>query len=67
MQEQNKGSLPRVVAICPLNPLVSPDSSSTSSLTTTDVETVVQQVLSQTSITLFVISGKRSWLFDTTC
>ena len=67
MQEQNKGSLPRVVTICPSNALVSLDSSSTSSLTTADVESVVQQVLSQTSITLFVISGKRSWLFDTTC
>ena len=38
-----------------------------SSLTTTDIEAVVQQVLSRISIALSVTSGKQPWFFDTAC
>ena len=38
-----------------------------SSLTTADIEAVVQQVLSRTSTALSVPSGKQPWFFDTTC
>ena len=37
------------------------------SLTTADIEAVVQQVLSRTSIALSVTSGKQPWFFDTAC
>ena len=39
----------------------------TSSLTTADIEAVVQQVLSRTSTTLSVTLGKQPWFFDTAC
>ena len=39
----------------------------TSSLTTADIEAVVQHVLSRTSNALFVTSGKQHWFFDTAC
>ena len=39
----------------------------TSSLTTVDIEAVIQQVLSQTSTALSVTLGKQSWFFNTTC
>ena len=59
VQEHNKASLPRVAAICPSDPSVPTGLSLASSLTTTDIETVVQQVLSRTSIALSVTSGKQ--------
>ena len=37
------------------------------SLTTADIEVVIQQVLSRTSIVLFVTSSKQPWFFDTAC
>ena len=37
------------------------------SLTTADIEVVIQQVLSRTSIALSVTSGKQPWFFDTAC
>ena len=38
-----------------------------SSLTTADIEAVVQQVLSRTSIALSVTSGKQLWFFYIAC
>lgn len=38
-----------------------------SSLTTANIEAVVQQVLSHTSTALFVTSGRQPWFFDTAC
>ena len=38
-----------------------------SSLTTVDIEVVVQQVLSCTFIALSITSGKQPWFFDTAC
>ena len=67
MQEQNIVSLPRVAAVCPSNPSVPTSPSLASSLTTADIEAVVQQVLSHTSTALFVTSGKQPWFFDTAC
>ena len=60
VQEQNKASLPRAATICPLDLSVPTGPSLASSLTTVDIEAVVQQVLSCTSTTLFVTSGKQS-------
>ena len=39
----------------------------TSSLTTADIEAIVQQVLSCTSTALSITSGKQPWFFDTAC
>ena len=39
----------------------------TSSLTTADIEAVVQQVLSRTSTAFSVTLGKQPWFFDTAC
>ena len=38
-----------------------------SSLTTVDIEAVVQQVLSRTSTAFSITSGKQPWFFDTAC
>ena len=38
-----------------------------SSLTTADIEAVVQQVLSRTFTALSVTSSKQPWFFDTAC
>ena len=67
MQEQNRAYLPQVAAVCPSDPSVPTGPSLTSSLTTADIEAVVQQVLSCTSTALSVTSGKQSWFFDTAC
>ena len=67
MQEHNKASLPWAAAVCPSDPSVPTGPSLTSSLTTADIETVVQQVLSRTSTALSTTSGKQPWLFDTAC
>ena len=67
MQEQNKASLPRAAAVCPSDPLVPLGPYLASSLTTTDIEAVIQQVLSLTSTAFFVVLGKQSRFFDTAC
>ena len=67
MQEQNKASLPQAAAVCPSNPSVPTSPSLASSLTTADIKTIVQQVLSHTSTALSVTSGKQPWFFDTAC
>ena len=67
MQEQNKTSFPQAAAICPLDPSVLTSPSLASSLTAANIEVVIQQVLSRTSIALSVISGKQPWFFDTAC
>ena len=67
MQEHNKAFLPRAAAVCPSDPSVPTGPSLTSSLTTTDIEAVVQQVLSHTSTALSVTSGKQPWFFGTAC
>ena len=67
MQEQNKVSLPWVATVCPSNPLVPTSLSLASSLTTANIEAIVQQILSHTSTALSVTSGKLPWLFDTAC
>ena len=54
MQEHNKASLPQVAVVCPSDPSVPTGPSLTSSLTTADIEAVVQQVLSRTSTALSV-------------
>ena len=38
-----------------------------SSLTTTDIVTIIQQVLSRTSTALSITSSKQPWFFDTAC
>ena len=58
MQEQNKASLPRAAVVYPSDPSVPTGPSLASSLTTINIEVVVQQVLSRTSTTLSVTSGK---------
>ena len=58
-QEQNKAFLPRVVAICPSDPSVPTGSSLAFSLTTADIEAIVQQVLSRPSTALSVTSSKQ--------
>ena len=67
VQKQNKVSLPQVAAVCPSNPLVPTGPSLASSLTTVDIEAVVQQVLSRTPTALSVTSSKQPWFFDTAC
>ena len=67
MQEQNKASLPRAAAVCSSNLSVPTGPSLAFSLTTVDIEAVVQQVLSRISTILFVTSGKQLWFFDTAC
>ena len=67
MQEHNKASLPRAAAVCLSDPSVPTGPSLASSLTTADIEAVVQQILSRTSTALFVTSGKQPWFFDTAC
>ena len=67
MQEQNKASLPQAAVVCPLDPSVPTGPSLASSLTTADIEAVIQHVLSRTSIALFVTSSKQPWFFDTAC
>ncbi|XP_075665241.1 uncharacterized protein LOC142634878 [Castanea sativa] len=67
VQEQNKASLPRATVVCPSDPSVPTGPSLPSSLTTADIEAVVQQVLSRTAITLSVTSGKQPWFFVTAC
>ncbi|XP_050248248.1 uncharacterized protein LOC126695519 [Quercus robur] len=57
VQEQNKTSLPQATAVCPSDPSVPTGPSLASSLTTADIEAVVQQVLSRTSTALSVTSG----------
>ena len=66
MQEQNKAPPLWEAAMCPSNLSVPTSPSLAFSLTTTDIEVVVQQVLFQTSIALFVTLGKHSWFFNTT-
>ena len=53
--------------MCPSDPSVPTGPSLTSSLTTADIEAVVQQVLSRTSTALSVTPGKQPWFFDTAC
>ena len=65
MQEHNKTSLPQATVVCPLGPWVPTGPSLASSLTTADIEAVVQQVLSRTSTALSITSGKQPWFFDT--
>ena len=67
MQEQNKASLPQVTAVCLSNPSVPTGLSLASSLTTTEIEAVVQQVLSRISTILSVTSSKQPCFFDTAC
>ena len=64
MQEKNKASLPRVAVVCPSDPLVPTSPSLASSLTTADIEVIIQQVLSRTSTALSVTLGKQLWFFD---
>ena len=64
---QNKASLPWVAAVCPSDPSVPTGPSLASSLTTVDIEAVVQHVLSRTSTALSVTSGKQPWFFDIAC
>ena len=65
VQEYNKTSLSQAAAACPSYPLVPTGLSLASSLTTADIEVVVQQVLSRNSTALSVTSGKQPWFFDT--
>ena len=58
VQEHNKASFPRAAAVCPSDPSIPTGPSLASSLTTADIEAVVQQVLSRTSTALSVTSGK---------
>ena len=64
---QNKASLPWVAAVCPSDPSVPTGPSLVSSLTTTDIEVVIQQFLSRTFTALSVTSGKQPWFFNTSC
>ncbi|KAL5816355.1 hypothetical protein ACOSQ3_024733 [Xanthoceras sorbifolium] len=67
LQEQNKPSFLQAAAVCPSAPLVLTGPSLASSLTTADIEAVIQQVLSRTSTALSITSGKQPWFFDTAC
>ena len=58
IQEQNKASRPWATVVCPSDSSVPTGPSLASSLTTTDIEAIVQQVLSRTSTALSVTSGK---------
>ena len=60
MQGQNKALPPRAAAMCPSDLSVPTGPSLTSSLTTADIEVVVQQVLSRTFTALSVTSGNHS-------
>ena len=53
--------------MCPLDPLVPTGPSLASSLTTTDIKVIVQQVLSRTSTALSITSSNHSWFCDTAC
>ena len=64
---QNKVSLPWVAAVCPSDPSVPTGPSLVFSLTTTDIEVVIQQFLSRTFTALSVTSGKQPWFFNTSC
>ena len=64
---QNKASLPWVAAVCPSDPSVPTGPSLVFSLTTTDIEVVIQQFLSRTFTALFVTSSKQPWFFNTSC
>ena len=46
MQQQNKASFPQAIVVCPLDPLIPTSPSLASLLTTTDIEAVIQHVLS---------------------
>ena len=59
VQEHNNASLPWAAAVCPSDPSIPTGPSLTSSLTTADIEAVVQQVLSCTSTALSVTSSKQ--------
>ena len=59
LQEQNKASLPQAAVVCPSDPSVPTGPSLTSSLTTADIEAVVQQALSCTSTAFSVTSDKQ--------
>ena len=67
MQEQNKASLPQEIVVCPSDPSVPASPSLASSLTTADIKAAIQQVLSRTSTTLSITSGKQPWFFNTAC
>ena len=67
MQEHNKASLLWAATVCPSDPSIPTGPSLASSLTMTNIEAVVQQVLSRTSTALSVTSGKQPWFFDTAC
>ena len=67
MQQQNKVSLPRAVVVCLSDSSVPTGPSLAFSLTTADIEAIVQQVLSRTSTSLFVTSGKQPWFFNIAC
>ena len=67
MQEHNKASLPRAIAVCPSDPSVPTGPYLASSLTTAVIKAVVQQILSRTSTALSVTSGNQPWFFDTAC
>ena len=60
VQKHNKASLSQAAAVCPSDPSVLTGPSLASSLTTADIEAVVQQVLSCTSTAHSVTSGKQS-------
>ncbi|KAL5804741.1 hypothetical protein ACOSQ3_031541 [Xanthoceras sorbifolium] len=57
MLEQNKASLHQATAVCLSAPSVLTGPYLASSLTTADIEAVIQQVLSRTSTAFFVTSG----------
>ncbi|KAL5859042.1 hypothetical protein ACOSQ4_000338 [Xanthoceras sorbifolium] len=57
LQDQNKASFPQAAAVCPSAPSALTGPSLASSLTTADIEAVIQQVLSRTSTALSVTSG----------
>ena len=63
MQQQNKASFPQAVVVCPLDPSVPTGPSLASSLTTADIEAVIQQVLSRTSTALFCHLRKTTLVF----
>ncbi|KAL5767487.1 hypothetical protein ACOSQ2_014270 [Xanthoceras sorbifolium] len=67
LQKRNIPSFPQAAAVCPPAPLALTGPSLASSLTTADIEAVLQQVLSRTSTALSVTSGKQPWFFDTAC
>ena len=50
MQEYNKASLPRAAAVCPSDPPIPTGPSLASSLTTADIEAVVQQEIGRAHV-----------------